>query len=44
MLRWLTTLRHARPWTTYNGLLYLSGHLRPPGANKPGRIHPTLGG
>jgi 1,2-diacylglycerol 3-alpha-glucosyltransferase len=44
MLRWLTTLRHARPWTTYNGLLYLGGHLRPPGAHRPARIHPTLGG
>jgi 1,2-diacylglycerol 3-alpha-glucosyltransferase len=44
MLRWATTLRHARPWTTYNGLLYLGGHLRPPGAGKPARIHPTIGG
>jgi glycosyltransferase involved in cell wall biosynthesis len=46
VLRWLTTLRHARPWTTYNGLLYLSGHLRTPSAGSAGRprgIHPTFG-
>ena len=29
MMQWLTTLRHARPWTTFNGLIYLGGHLRP---------------
>ncbi|MGH7440145.1 MAG: glycosyltransferase [Polyangiaceae bacterium] len=46
VLRWLTTLRHARPWTTYNGLLYLSGHLRAPSATpaaRPRAIHPALG-
>lgn len=42
-LRWLTTLRHVRPWTTYNGLLYLGGHLRPAGAVRRGRIHPSFG-
>jgi hypothetical protein len=42
-LKWLTTLRHARPWTTYNGLLYLGGHLRPAGAVRRGRIHPSFG-
>jgi glycosyltransferase involved in cell wall biosynthesis len=43
ILRWLTTLRHVRPWTTYNGLLYLGGHLRPPSSGKPAHIHPTIG-
>jgi 1,2-diacylglycerol 3-alpha-glucosyltransferase len=43
-VRWATTLRHLRPWTTFNGLLYLGGHLRPPATGRPGRIHPTLAG
>jgi hypothetical protein len=45
LLRWLTTLRHARSWTTYNGLLYLSGHLRSPSVDTSGRprgLHPSL--
>ena len=44
ILQWATTLRHARQWTTYNGLLYLGGHLRPAGALRHARIHPCLGG
>jgi 1,2-diacylglycerol 3-alpha-glucosyltransferase len=32
VVQWLTTLRHARPWTAYNGMVYLSGHLRPASA------------
>ena len=24
MMQWLTTLRHARPWTAFNGIIYLS--------------------
>jgi glycosyltransferase involved in cell wall biosynthesis len=44
MIKWLTTLRHFRPWTTYNGLLYLGGHLRPgSGAALQRGIHPVIG-
>ncbi|MGH7271101.1 MAG: glycosyltransferase [Polyangiaceae bacterium] len=42
--QWLSTLRHARPWTAYNGLIYLGGHLRPAKAVKRERIHPGIGG
>jgi glycosyltransferase involved in cell wall biosynthesis len=42
-LQWLTTLRHARPWTTYNGLIYLSGHLRPAPRAKRDSLHPSIG-
>jgi len=42
-LRWLTTLRHARPWTAYNGLIYLGGHMRPWTSARRERMHPTLG-
>lgn len=42
VMQWLTTLRHARPWTTYNGLIYLSGHLRPPGAIRRHDVHPAI--
>jgi 1,2-diacylglycerol 3-alpha-glucosyltransferase len=42
--QWLATLRHVRPWTTYNGLLYLGGHLRPAGTLRHGKIHPSIGG
>ena len=34
VMQWLTTLRHARPWTTYNGLIYLGG----PSAARPARL------
>jgi hypothetical protein len=45
VMQWLTTLRHARPWTAFNGLVYLSGHLRPHKGTKRGvRLHPSLGG
>ncbi len=42
MIQWLTTFRHARPWTTLNGMIYLSGHLRPAVAVKRARIHPPM--
>ena len=43
MMRWLTTFRHARPWTTFNGLIYLGGHLRPAAKDvKRERIHPSI--
>jgi glycosyltransferase involved in cell wall biosynthesis len=43
VMQWLTTLRHARPWTTFNGLIYLSGHLRPARTVKRERMHPAIG-
>jgi glycosyltransferase involved in cell wall biosynthesis len=42
MMQWLTTLKHARPWTTFNGIIYLSGHLRPWKSPKRERLHPSL--
>jgi 1,2-diacylglycerol 3-alpha-glucosyltransferase len=42
-MQWLTTLRHARPWTAFNGLIYLGGHLRPAPSTKRERIHPQIG-
>jgi glycosyltransferase involved in cell wall biosynthesis len=44
VMQWLTTLRHARPWTTFNGLIYLGGHLRPARPVKRDRLHPGIGG
>lgn len=43
VMQWLTTLQHARPWTTFNGIIYLSGHLRPAKSGKRERLHPSLG-
>lgn len=43
VFQWLTTLRYARPWTAYNGLIYLGGHMRPWTSPKRQRIHPSLG-
>jgi glycosyltransferase involved in cell wall biosynthesis len=43
VMQWLTTLKHARPWTAYNGIIYLSGHLRPAKTGRRERIHPLLG-
>ena len=43
MLQWLTTLRHARPWSTINGIVYLSGHLRPAVTMRRERLHPSFG-
>jgi glycosyltransferase involved in cell wall biosynthesis len=42
-MQWLTTLRNARPWTAYNGLIYLSGHLRPARSAKREGMHPGIG-
>jgi 1,2-diacylglycerol 3-alpha-glucosyltransferase len=41
-LQWLTTLRHARPWTAYNGMMYLTGHLRPAAAACGPSLHPQF--
>ncbi len=43
VMQWLTTFRHARPWTAFNGLIYLGGHLRPAKTVKRERIHPRIG-
>jgi glycosyltransferase involved in cell wall biosynthesis len=43
VMQWLTTLEHARPWTTFNGIIYLSGHLRPAKGGRRERLHPSLG-
>ncbi len=43
-MRWLTTLRHVRPWTTFNGLIYLGGHLRPAKKVERPRLHPAIAG
>jgi 1,2-diacylglycerol 3-alpha-glucosyltransferase len=42
-VQWLTTLRHARPWSVYNGLIYLGGHLRPSRQAQREAIHPRIG-
>jgi len=42
-MQWLTTLRHARPWTTFNGMIYLTGHLRPAKSVRRERLHPSIG-
>jgi 1,2-diacylglycerol 3-alpha-glucosyltransferase len=43
VMQWLTTLRHARPWTAFNGLIYLGGHLRPARTVKRETLHPGIG-
>lgn len=43
IMQWMTTLRHARPWSTYNGLIYLGGHLRAAPSVKRERLHPVMG-
>jgi glycosyltransferase involved in cell wall biosynthesis len=43
VMQWLTTLRHARPWTAFNGLIYLGGHLRPAPRLLRERLHPAIG-
>lgn len=42
MMQWLTTFKHARPWTAYNGIIFLSGHLRPAACVKRDAIHPGM--
>jgi 1,2-diacylglycerol 3-alpha-glucosyltransferase len=44
VVQWLTTLRHARPWSTFNGLIYLTGHLRPSTGARRETIHPGIAG
>jgi glycosyltransferase involved in cell wall biosynthesis len=40
VLRWMTTLEHARPWMVMNGGLYLIGHVRPGKEMPKGVAHP----
>jgi glycosyltransferase involved in cell wall biosynthesis len=42
VLQWLTTLRRARPWMTYNGVVYLTGHLRPARTTPREGVHPGI--
>ena len=42
-LRWYTTFRHFRPWTTVMGGVYVVGHLRPAKPVKRPKIHPQIG-
>jgi 1,2-diacylglycerol 3-alpha-glucosyltransferase len=44
LMQWLTTFRHARHWSTFNGVVYLGGHLRPAKGKRPERLHPSIGG
>jgi 1,2-diacylglycerol 3-alpha-glucosyltransferase len=44
MMQWLTTLRHVRPWTAINGMVYLTGHLRPAADARRERLHPSMCG
>ncbi len=44
MVQWMTTLRRARPWGTYNGIVYLGGHLRPTKAAKRDSMQPHIAG
>jgi glycosyltransferase involved in cell wall biosynthesis len=44
VMQWLTSLKRARPWTAFNGLIYLGGHLRPAPAVKRTRLHPGIAG
>jgi 1,2-diacylglycerol 3-alpha-glucosyltransferase len=45
VMQWLTSFRHARPWSTFNGAIYLTGHLRPAKDVKRERMqmHPPIG-
>jgi 1,2-diacylglycerol 3-alpha-glucosyltransferase len=42
VLRWYTTFRHFRPWTTVMGGLFLFGHLRPGKSQTLAPIHPQI--
>jgi glycosyltransferase involved in cell wall biosynthesis len=45
VMQWLTAFRHARPWTAFNGLIYLGGHLRPAkSVRRSERLHPGFAG
>jgi glycosyltransferase involved in cell wall biosynthesis len=44
VLRWITTAKHFRTWSTYNGGICLVGHIRPPHEKKKkSKLHPQIG-
>ena len=44
VLRWMTTLKHFRTWSTVNGGVYLAGCLRPaPEKKRKSQMHPQIG-
>ncbi len=44
VLRWMTTLKHFRTWSTVNGGVYLAGCLRPAQEKKrKSQLHPQIG-
>jgi glycosyltransferase involved in cell wall biosynthesis len=44
VLRWMTTLKHFRTWSTVNGGVYLAGCLRPaPEKKRKSQLHPQIG-
>lgn len=44
VLRWMTTLKHFRTWSTVNGGVYLAGRLRPaPAKKRKSQLHPQIG-
>jgi glycosyltransferase involved in cell wall biosynthesis len=42
-MQWVTTARHVRPWTTFNGLMYVTGHMRPAPHVDRQSMHPSIG-
>lgn len=44
VLRWLTTLKHFKTWSTVNGSLVIAGQLRPAHEDKKkAKLHPQIG-
>jgi glycosyltransferase involved in cell wall biosynthesis len=43
MMQWMTTLQHFRPWTAFNGAIYLAGWLRPARSGRRPSLHPQMG-
>ena len=41
--QWMMTLRHARPWTAFNGLIYVTGHMRSAPRGKHQSMQPSIG-
>lgn len=43
VLRWMTTFQHFRSWSTFNGSIYLVGHIRPATTKKKkSQLHPQI--
>jgi 1,2-diacylglycerol 3-alpha-glucosyltransferase len=44
VLRWMTTLKHFKTWSTVNGGVYLAGCIRPaPEKKRKSQLHPQIG-